>query len=131
MIEYAHAMGNSVGNLQDYWDVIYQHDILAGGFIWDWIDQGLRKVSEDGEAYWAYGGDFGDTINIIIGGTGFDTGIPLTALTEGGSHRISITVDAAADELIFYISGHGVLDDQLDFYYAPYDMNFENLFIIY
>ncbi len=41
--EYAHAMGNSVGNLQDYWDAIESHDVLQGGFIWDWVDQGLRK----------------------------------------------------------------------------------------
>ena len=59
MCEYAHAMGNSVGNLADYWDVIYANDHLQGGFIWDWVDQGLRAVNEDGEEYWAYGGDFG------------------------------------------------------------------------
>jgi beta-galactosidase len=57
--EYAHAMGNSVGNLQDYWDLIEKYDALQGGFIWDWVDQGLRVVSGEGEAYWAYGGDFG------------------------------------------------------------------------
>ncbi len=57
--EYAHAMGNSVGNLQDYWDVIKQYDCLQGGFIWDWVDQGLLTTNEAGEAYWAYGGDFG------------------------------------------------------------------------
>jgi beta-galactosidase len=57
--EYAHAMGNSVGNLQDYWDLIEKYDVLQGGFIWDWVDQGLLTTSEDGEKYWAYGGDFG------------------------------------------------------------------------
>ncbi|MBN2417721.1 DUF4981 domain-containing protein [bacterium] len=57
--EYAHAMGNSTGNLQDYWDVIEKHPILQGGFIWDWVDQGLQKTSDDGRTYWAYGGDFG------------------------------------------------------------------------
>jgi beta-galactosidase len=59
MCEYAHAMGNSVGNLRDYWDVIYAHPQLQGGFIWDWIDQGLYAETWDGEPYWAYGGDFG------------------------------------------------------------------------
>ncbi len=58
LCEYAHAMGNSVGNLQDYWDVIYANDQLQGGFIWDWVDQGLRAVTPEGEEYWAYGGDF-------------------------------------------------------------------------
>jgi len=59
MCEYAHAMGNSVGNLQDYWDVIEKYPKLQGGFIWDWVDQGLLKTNESGEKFWAYGGDFG------------------------------------------------------------------------
>lgn len=58
MIEYAHAMGNSVGNLQDYWDAIEEHDVLQGGFIWDWADQSLEYTNEQGEKYWAYGKDF-------------------------------------------------------------------------
>lgn len=57
--EYAHAMGNSTGNLNDYWDAIRKYDQLQGGFIWDWVDQGLAKYTADGEKYWAYGGDFG------------------------------------------------------------------------
>ncbi len=61
--EYAHAMGNSVGNLQDYWDLIEKYDVLQGGFIWDWVDQGLLTTNTEGEEYWAYGGDFGpDTV---------------------------------------------------------------------
>jgi len=59
MCEYAHAMGNSVGNLQDYWDFFDEHKELQGGFIWDWVDQGLLKKNEEGEEFWAYGGDFG------------------------------------------------------------------------
>ncbi len=61
--EYAHAMGNSVGNLQDYWDIIEKYDVLQGGFIWDWVDQGLLTTNNEGEEFWAYGGDFGpDTV---------------------------------------------------------------------
>ena len=60
MCEYAHSMGNSTGNLQDYWDVIEKYDILQGGFIWDWVDQGLLETNEDGEEYYAYGGDYGE-----------------------------------------------------------------------
>ena len=61
--EYAHAMGNSVGNLQDYWDLIEKYDVLQGGFIWDWVDQGLWTTNDAGEGFWAYGGDFGpDTV---------------------------------------------------------------------
>jgi beta-galactosidase len=59
LIEYSHAMGNSSGNLREYWDVINKHDILAGGFIWDWVDQGLIEHDDDGEPYWTYGGDYG------------------------------------------------------------------------
>ncbi|MDP4224030.1 MAG: glycoside hydrolase family 2 TIM barrel-domain containing protein, partial [Bacteroidota bacterium] len=60
MCEYAHSMGNSDGNLQDYWDVIEKYPILQGGLIWDWVDQGILKTDENGEKYWAYGGDFGE-----------------------------------------------------------------------
>lgn len=63
MCEYAHAMGNSVGNLKEYWEAIESHHGLQGGFIWDWVDQGLVKSDDRGHKYWAYGGDFGDTIN--------------------------------------------------------------------
>ncbi len=59
LIEYSHAMGNSSGNLRNYWDVINRHDVLAGGFIWDWVDQGLIEHDENGTPYWTYGGDYG------------------------------------------------------------------------
>ncbi len=61
--EYAHAMGNSVGNLQDYWDVIEKYPSLQGGFIWDWVDQGILTKDSAGNKFWAYGGDLGgDTL---------------------------------------------------------------------
>ena len=81
MCEYAHAMGNAIGNLQEYWDAIEKYDRLIGGCIWDWVDQGLRKNTPTGNPttgidykpepleplkkneYWAYGGDFGDLPN--------------------------------------------------------------------
>jgi len=63
MCEYAHAMGNSVGNLQDYWDVIEKYKHLQGGYIWDWADQALRKKTTGGVEFWAYGGDYGDIPN--------------------------------------------------------------------
>lgn len=59
LCEYAHAMGNSVGNLQDYWDVIETYPSLQGGFIWDWVDQTFLKKDKDGTEFWAYGGDLG------------------------------------------------------------------------
>ena len=63
LCEYAHAMGNSVGNLQDYWTAIEKYPPLQGGFIWDWVDQGLYKKNADGTEFFAYGGDFGDLPN--------------------------------------------------------------------
>ena len=59
LCEYAHAMGNSTGNFQDYWDAIEAHKSLQGGFIWDWVDQGIRQQDKDGNEFFAYGGDFG------------------------------------------------------------------------
>ncbi|MCT4638764.1 MAG: DUF4981 domain-containing protein [Bacteroidales bacterium] len=59
LCEYAHAMGNSVGNLVDYWDVMDRYPQLQGGFIWDWVDQTFEKVNDNGDKIWAYGGDMG------------------------------------------------------------------------
>ena len=61
--EYAHAMGNSLGNFQEYWDLMHSYPNLIGGFIWDWIDQGILRTDENGKEFFAYGGDFGDTPN--------------------------------------------------------------------
>ena len=56
--EYSHAMGNSNGNFKDYWQWVRSHPRVQGGFVWDWMDQGLQKVGENGNTYYAYGGDF-------------------------------------------------------------------------
>jgi len=61
--EYSHAMGNSNGNLKEYWDAFEKYDGLQGGFIWEWLDHGIKKVDEKGREYWAYGGDFGEKIH--------------------------------------------------------------------
>ena len=63
MCEYAHSMGNSLGNLKEYWDLIYAYDNLIGGYIWDMIDQGIERTAPNGKKYFAYGGDFGDKPN--------------------------------------------------------------------
>lgn len=59
MCEYEHAMGNSQGGFTEYWDVIEKYPSLQGGFIWDYVDQGLAKKNEKGKLFWAYGGDYG------------------------------------------------------------------------
>ncbi|HWV74301.1 MAG TPA: glycoside hydrolase family 2 TIM barrel-domain containing protein [Pseudosphingobacterium sp.] len=66
MCEYGHAMGNAIGNLKEYWDVIENHPRLIGGCIWEWVDHGLNKQiprAAAGQSYFAYGGDFGDKPN--------------------------------------------------------------------
>jgi len=59
MCEYSHAMGNSSGNFQEYWDIIHSSKNMQGGFIWDWVDQGFEMKDEAGRKYWSYGGDMG------------------------------------------------------------------------
>ena len=63
LCEYSHAMGNSNGCLKDYWEAFWNYKGLQGGFIWDWVDQGLTKTDDRGREYWAYGGDFGEKIH--------------------------------------------------------------------
>jgi beta-galactosidase len=58
LCEYEHAMGNSLGNIKDYWETIEKYPALQGAFIWDWVDQGLADRNEKGE-FWAFGGDYG------------------------------------------------------------------------
>jgi beta-galactosidase len=94
MCEYSHAMGNSNGSLADYWAVIESHEGLQGGFIWDWVDQGLAAVAKGGAEdgvdaagmkYWKYGGDFGDTpsdLDFICNGLVFADRSPKPVLAE-------------------------------------------------
>jgi beta-galactosidase len=63
MCEYGHAMGNACGNIKEYWDAVRQYPRIIGGFIWDWVDQGLDAYDEQGNHYWYYGGTFGDYPN--------------------------------------------------------------------
>lgn len=84
--EYAHAMGNSTGNFQDYWDIIEQYDNLQGGFIWDWVDQSIWKTNEKGERFYAYGGDYGENMpsdnTFLNNGIVFPDRTPQPALHE-------------------------------------------------
>ena len=63
LCEYSHAMGNSNGNLKEYFEIFEKYHGLQGGFIWEWIDHGIKQTDKNGTEYWAYGGDFGDTPN--------------------------------------------------------------------
>ncbi|MBE2230070.1 MAG: DUF4981 domain-containing protein [Chitinophagaceae bacterium] len=59
MCEFSHAMGNSNGNFQEYFDIIESSKHMQGGFIWDWVDQGFKQTDNNGNTFWAYGGDLG------------------------------------------------------------------------
>ncbi|MBC8081342.1 MAG: DUF4981 domain-containing protein [Gorillibacterium sp.] len=63
LCEYSHAMGNGPGDLKNYWDVFYAYPKLMGGCVWEWTDHGVAAETEDGQSYYAYGGDFGDKPN--------------------------------------------------------------------
>jgi len=64
--EYAHVMGNALGNLQDYWDEMYSNKRMLGGFIWEWADEGILKMLPNGKTQVSYGGDFGDFPNLKV-----------------------------------------------------------------
>ncbi len=85
LCEYAHAMGNGPGWLEDYEETFRTYPRLQGGFIWEWANHGLWKVDDDGKAYFAYGGDFGDVPNdgtFVMDGLLFSRHNPTPGLLE-------------------------------------------------
>ena len=85
LCEYSHAMGNSNGGLHKYWECFRKEGAVQGGFIWDWVDQGLDAVAPCGKTFWAYGGDFGDKPNdaqFCINGVVFPDRTPHPAMEE-------------------------------------------------
>ena len=83
--EYAHAQGNSTGHFKEFWDIFEKYPNMQGGFIWDWVDQGLLKTDANGTEFFAYGGDFGDDPNdgnFCINGLVFPNREPKPALEE-------------------------------------------------
>ncbi len=85
LCEYSHAMGNSNGSLADYWALFESREGLQGGFIWDWVDQGIEAFDESGTKYWKYGGDFGDEpsdLDFVCNGLVFPDRTAKPALAE-------------------------------------------------
>ncbi|MBN2714098.1 MAG: DUF4981 domain-containing protein [Planctomycetes bacterium] len=85
MCEYCHAMGNGPGGFKEYWDLIRKYDNLQGGYVWDWVDQGLTEYDEKGNKYYTYGGDYGDTPNdrqFCINGLIFPDRVPSPGLVD-------------------------------------------------
>ena len=99
LCEYAHAMGNSLGGFTEYWNAFRTYKRLQGGFIWDWVDQGLDKIDENGQHFWAYGGDFGDEINdrqFCINGLVFPDRTPHPTLFEAKRAQQPFTFELVA-----------------------------------
>ncbi|MDM5340282.1 glycoside hydrolase family 2 TIM barrel-domain containing protein [Fictibacillus enclensis] len=85
LCEYAHAMGNGPGGLKEYWETFYNYPRLQGGFVWEWLDHGIRQHTANGEEYFAYGGDFGEQPhdgNFVIDGLVMPDHTPSPALAE-------------------------------------------------
>ena len=97
--EYSHAMGNSNGNLAAQWRAIYKYPNLQGGYIWDWVDQGILETDENGRTYWAYGGDYGTNApsdgNFLCNGIVAPDRTPHPAMTEVKYACLLYTSDAA------------------------------------
>ncbi len=100
LCEYSHAMGNSNGCLGEYFDAFESVPGLQGGFIWEWMDHGIKVRSEKGAEYWAYGGDFGDKpndLNFVCDGLVWPDRTPHPAMHE--HKKLAQPVGAAADDL--------------------------------
>jgi len=85
LCEYAHAMGNGPGGLKEYWEVFERHQRMHGGFVWEWIDHGIRQHTSEGVEFFAYGGDFGEAVhdaNFVIDGLVFPNRTPSPGLLE-------------------------------------------------
>ncbi|KAK0748479.1 hypothetical protein B0T21DRAFT_324201 [Apiosordaria backusii] len=103
LCEYAHAMGNGPGWLEDYQEAFRSHARLQGGFIWEWANHGLLKKDEDGREYYAYGGDFGDTPNdgtFVMDGLVNSVHKPTPGLVELKKVLQPVAVAVDGDELV-------------------------------
>ena len=96
LCEYSHAMGNSNGSLSDYFHLFRTKAGIQGGFIWEWLDHGLRRKTADGKEFFAYGGDFGDTpndANFVCDGLVSADRIPHSAMWEFKHLAQPVTVE--------------------------------------
>lgn len=111
--EYGHAMGNGPGGLKEYQELIYAHDHLQGGFIWEWFDHGIETVGENGEVYYRYGGDFGDDPtngNFCIDGLLMPDRTPSPALLE-----YKKVIEPVHTHVIDLEKGHLKIENKYDF----------------
>jgi beta-galactosidase/beta-glucuronidase len=124
--EYAHGMGNSTGNFYKFWKVYERYRNLQGGFIWDYVDQGLYKTSEEGERYIAYGGDFGDSpndANFCINGIIFSDRTLQPAMTEVKKVHQNISAEAVDLETGILKVKNKYFFKTLEDYYLKWSVN--------
>ncbi|MEL6860464.1 MAG: glycoside hydrolase family 2 TIM barrel-domain containing protein [Pseudomonadota bacterium] len=121
LCEFSHAMGNSNGSLSTYVDAFFDEPALAGGFIWDWRDQGLAETDGEGRFYWAYGGHYGDEpndANFNINGVVGPDGEPHPALREYMWAARPVTAALAEDGNVVLENRRHVLDtSDLEFHW--------------
>ena len=121
LCEYSHAMGNSNGGLKEYWDAFNRYHGLQGGYIWDWVDQGIKKTAEDGTEYWAYGGDFDDypnDLDFCINGLIWPDRTPHPAMEEFKklAQPVDFDLSRCRDGYITVINNYNFIDTaHLDF----------------
>ncbi|MFU8855147.1 glycoside hydrolase family 2 TIM barrel-domain containing protein [Micromonospora sp. SL1-18] len=100
LCEYAHAMGNGPGGLADYQRVFEQYERCQGGFVWEWLDHGIRQRTSDGREFFAYGGDFGEELhdgNFVVDGLVFPDRTPSPGLTEFAKVVEPVRIEAGPD----------------------------------
>jgi beta-galactosidase len=113
LCEYAHAMGNGPGGLREYQDLFERHPRCQGGFVWEWIDHGLRARTADGAEFFAYGGDFGEPLhdgNFVADGLLFPDRTPSPGLEELKKVVEPVRITPAPDGGIRVANLHQVLD---------------------
>ncbi len=97
LCEYVHAMGLGPGGIKEYWDLFYKYPRVQGGWVWEWIDHGIRRTTPDGREYFAYGGDFGESPhdgNFVIDGLVFPDRTPSPGFIELKKVMEPVTVEA-------------------------------------
>lgn len=103
LCEYAHSMGNGPGGLAEYQEIFERYPRLAGGFVWEMYDHGLRRRTEDGREFFAYGGDFGEAVhdgNFIADGLAFADGTPAPGLLELKAVYAPLVLSVTPDTLV-------------------------------
>ncbi len=113
LCEYGHAMGNGPGGLKEYWDAFSASPLLQGGFVWEWLDHGIRQRRPDGREFFAYGGDFGDEPNdgnFVIDGLLFSDRTP-----SPGLHELAKVIEPVIVEAQDIAAGRFLVHNRYDF----------------